>query len=214
MKQLDDYIAAQIAGEDYLVRFTNVALHLDACLQCAEAYARLYELEIAETANRLPRPQQLPEPNLDFLQQGMSDLSAQLKKALRQTADSVTLQLTTALLSLLLPSPAIALTRAPDDSDRYGEILFKLEPEKAAGMELPVALTVYRDARQPELCLLEVVVEPPGLSWPDLEGRIVLLNVAGVTQEALTDAWGYVSFADIAMEDLSQTTMEVRLVAE
>jgi len=214
LKQLDDYVAAQIAGDDYLARFTNVAFHLDACVQCADAYARLYELELAEAANRLPQPQQLSEPNLDFLQQGSSDLIAQLKKALRQTAEWVTLQLSVDLLPLLRPSPTIALTRAPDDSERYGEILFKLEPEKIADIELPVALTVYRDARQPELCLLEVVVEPPGLSWPDLEGRIVLLNVAGVMHEAVTDAWGNVSFADIAMEDLSQTTMEVKLVAE
>src|SRR5512145_1594603 len=67
LSQLDDYISAQLGGEDYLAGWPEVAAHLDGCLSCAEAYARLYTLEQAILTDTLPEPAQLPEPDLSFL---------------------------------------------------------------------------------------------------------------------------------------------------
>src|SRR5262245_58213089 len=67
LSRLDDYIAAQLAGQDYTMRFREVAVHLDACHECASAYHRLYELELAEAADRLPQPEHWPTPDLSFL---------------------------------------------------------------------------------------------------------------------------------------------------
>ena len=47
LDHLDGYIAAQLAGQDYIALLPAVAAHLDACPECATAYARLYELEVA-----------------------------------------------------------------------------------------------------------------------------------------------------------------------
>jgi hypothetical protein len=39
LRQLDDYVPAQLVGEEYRSRFPDVGVHLDACPECAEAYA-------------------------------------------------------------------------------------------------------------------------------------------------------------------------------
>ncbi|UCG23412.1 MAG: hypothetical protein JSW55_14855 [Chloroflexota bacterium] len=71
LDQLDAYVAAQLTGEDYLALYPDVALHLDLCSECADAYARIYELELAEREGSLPRPEQIPAPDLSFLRTGM-----------------------------------------------------------------------------------------------------------------------------------------------
>ena len=67
LPRFDAYIAAQLAGEDYLTRFSEIAIHLDSCESCADSYARLYELEVALAAEALPAPQTIPAPELSFL---------------------------------------------------------------------------------------------------------------------------------------------------
>src|SRR5689334_3871436 len=67
---LEEYIADQAAGEDYLTRWPAVARHLDSCVACAEAYALLYELRVDIRA--APLPAGIPEADLSFLQEGAS----------------------------------------------------------------------------------------------------------------------------------------------
>lgn len=203
--RLDEYVAAQIAGEEYLARFADVALHLDACTDCAGAYGRLYELELAVAADALPTPEHLPAPDLTFLRSGAAaarPLNERLREAIEQIGDRIALRLSSELLGLLQPPPALAPTRAPADSERYAEIVFDLAPD-AAPAELAIGLTAYRDARHPETCLVEVVVAPPGRSWPDLEGLAVTLVVAGEQHDAHTDAWGLASFVGIPIARLA-----------
>jgi hypothetical protein len=226
LSQLDEYIAAQLAGEDYVARFANVAAHLDACLDCAGAYARLYELELADAANRLPQPDQLPDPDLAFLRHPAAeslsptthqaslkapDLAQQLRHAMRRPGERLTLQLSADLLALLRPSPTALLTRAPADTERYGEILLSLEPAMVPDLDIPITLTAYRDAQQPEMCLVEAVVEPAGRSWPDLGGIRVTLLLAGEKHEAISDAWGVASFEGVRINDLADMALEVTL---
>lgn len=66
LRRLDDYIAAQLAGDAYLEQYPDVAVHLDACVECAGAYARLYELALAEASDALPAPASVPAPDLNF----------------------------------------------------------------------------------------------------------------------------------------------------
>jgi hypothetical protein len=226
LEQLDEYVAAQLAGEDYLARFPEVAVHLDACLDCAAAYARLYELELAEAANRLPQPDQLPGPDLGFLRQGATaapsatthpapagdtGLAGQLRRALHRSGEKITLQLSAGLLSWLKPSPTVALTRTPADTERYSEALLNLQPALVPDFDLPITLTAYRDAQHPERCLVEVVVEPAGQSWPDLGGISVTLAFAGERRQAITDAWGVASFEGVPIDDLAGMALEITL---
>src|SRR6266498_3932659 len=69
ISNLDKYIAAQLAGDDYLALFPDVALHLDSCLNCSNIYSRLYELEVAEIEGAITEPQSMPLPDLAFLSQ-------------------------------------------------------------------------------------------------------------------------------------------------
>ncbi|MCI0441323.1 MAG: hypothetical protein L0177_19655, partial [Chloroflexi bacterium] len=99
LDRLDEYVAAQLAGVDYRARFPEVALHLDACLDCAGAYARLYELELAIAEDRLPQPGRWPSPDLSFLHSG-AGLMERLREAIRRVGDRLTLQLSADLLPL------------------------------------------------------------------------------------------------------------------
>lgn len=226
LSRLGEYVVTQLAGEDYVARFPDVAVHLDACPACADAYARVYELELAEAADRLPQPDRLPDPDLSFLLPGVTGplspaalrarlrataLTERLRAALRRVGDRFTLQFSTELLSLLQPSPAVAQVRAPAHFERYGEVLLTLEPDEALRSDLPITLNAYRDAHRSEMCLVEVVVEPPGRSWPELEGIVVALTVAGKRYEARTDAWGLAAFEGIPITRLTDLTLEIVL---
>lgn len=226
LSRLDEYVASQLVGEDYVTHFPDVAMHLDACPNCADAYARVYELTLAEAADRLPQPDHLPDPDLSFLLPGAMDslspaalraglrfkaLAERLQAAFSRTGDRLTLQLSTELVQLLQPSPAVAQVRAPADAERYDKVLLTLEPDEALLPDLPVTLVAYRDAHRPELCLVEAVVEPPGRSWPELEGIVVALIVAGGRREAMTDAWGLAAFEGIHVAQLAELILEIEL---
>ena len=226
LSRLDEYVAAQLAGQDYVARFPDVAMHLDACLDCAGAYARLYELEIAEVANRLPQPDRVRDPDLSFLLPGAAGpmspaalrarlraamLTDRLRAALRRIGDRLTLQLSADLLELMRPAPVATPLRAPAAGERYAEVVLALEPDETLRSDLPITMTAYRDSQRPDECLVEVVVEPPGRSWPDLDGNTVVLIAAGERREATTDAWGLVSFAGVSIARLADLTVEVTL---
>jgi hypothetical protein len=213
--KLNDYVAAQLAGEDALSLYPDVAVHLDTCLDCAGAYARLYELELAMAAERLPEPPRLPAPDLSFLPATPHlrpiALAEQVRQALSRAGNQLVFRLSAGLLSLLASSPAPVSLRAPADTQRYTEVVCTLEPDESLRSEVPFTLTAYRDGAQPDHCLVEVVVEPPGRSWPDLEGITVALTLAGVRREATTDAWGLVSFAGLPIARLADLTLEIEL---
>ncbi|MBE7557124.1 MAG: hypothetical protein HS126_39310 [Anaerolineales bacterium] len=257
LDQLDDYVASQLAGEDYLDSFPEIAIHLDACPDCAGAYARLYELVLADTAEQLPQPKAIPQPDLTFLQAnslvarlktasqlnwemlidlGLKDsLVARLKTALQRTGNTLRLQFSAELLTLLQPPELLATTRTAADEERYSEVLARLDPALfladmddeglehykkvlarldsalVPDLELPLKLTIYRDRQQPTRCLIEVVVEPAGKSWPNLAESIVTLHLGEAKRYAATDAWGVASFEDIPVDALEQMSLEVTL---
>ena len=220
LTHLEVYIAAQLAQEDYLDRFPTVAGHLDTCPDCAGAYARLYEVELAAAANLFDSSVSAPAPDLGFLsteEAELADPSAEmnleqyLRAALERTGDLLRLTLSTDLLTLLQPSTAPAPTRAPADSTRYADLLLELDPPEMMRDDLPLTVTAYRDSQQPEYCLVEVVVEPPDRSWPDLAGINVTLLIAAERQVATTDAWGLASFENVPIIHLANLSLETTL---
>lgn len=213
LAQLDEYVAAQLAGETYTSLFSDVAIHLDACVECTEAYALLYELALAERQAALPVPTQLSRPNLDFLKrQSERSLLDQLRRAIQRTSKAVTLQLTPALLPPLRPAYAVSTVRSVADGQRYGELLIQLDLADELAADWPGAITAYRDAQNPSACLLEVTVEPPGRSWPDLEGIEVVLVLSDGPRDTTTDPWGLASFDDVPVSELATMGITIRVV--
>jgi hypothetical protein len=178
LSQLADYVSAQCSGEDYLAQYPAVAAHLDNCLNCASAYARLYELELAARADELPSLDRVPEPDLGFLlSQAHKPLPAsvlrrrlqleavaeKLRTALQRVGARVTLQLSADLLPLLQPAPAVRDVR-PGRRTIFRCCSASIQQSRAPTTDRPAA---YRDALHPDECLIEARIILPDRSWPD-----------------------------------------------
>jgi hypothetical protein len=205
--RLDAYIAAQLAGDDYLVQFPAVAAHLDMCADCAEIYAHLYELEAASQGGALPAAVPARRPDLSFLRRETAapqTTASLLSDLLQRTGDQLQLRLSAALLALLQPAPALAVTRAA-----AAKLIYRLEAEEAGVPDLPLSLAIYEELDQPSRCLVEVTVTPPGKSWPDLGGREVVMEVHGEVRRGITDSWGVVVFAGVPRDGLETVAFAV-----
>ena len=209
LSQLHDYASAQQAGDDYRTQFSWTVQHLDSCVACAEVYGFLYEMIMAEVQGDLALPESIPPPDLSFLT-AVSDLTTLLAQAIRQTHQHLTIQLNDVLNALLAPAPQVALTRSSGEG-RYGQKLLELAPEQVSDLSLPLTLTVYADQEHPDLCLIEVIVEPPGMSWPDLGGYEVTITVENQSLTAKTDEWGTAVFLDTPITSLNKLLLDVNL---
>lgn len=209
LAELTAYVTVQLEGGSYQAQFPTVAQHLDGCVVCAEAYARVYEVELAERNGRLPQPAHIPQPDLSFLAPA-ANLWTVLQTALHITQTRITLQLDGILAALLAPQPILALTRAVE-SGRFGQQLLALTPDQTPETALPFSLAVYADKENPEMCLVEITVDTPGLSWPDLGGSQVSVNYAKVILQEMTDDWGTAVFPDIPRVELENLRFEIIL---
>ena len=144
-----------------------------------------------------------------------SSLLEQLRDAVQQVGERISLQLSAAFLPMLRPAYALSATRGPGGNQggdqRYSELLLQLQPEATLQMVWPVALAAYRDAQQPTVCLIEVTVEPTDRAWPELEGIVVTLTLGEEARTATTDPWGLVSFADVPVVALGEMNVAVKL---
>jgi hypothetical protein len=201
--QLTDYVAAQLAGQDYRVQFDRVARHLDTCIECAEAYNLLYELAVAESSQQVALPAHWGKPDLTFLAPPAATVVlAQVRAAIQRFGERLRLQLTPDLLVALRPAFTPATTRGAGEDQRYGELLLRLELPDELALDWRASLVVYRDAQHPEDALVEVTVEPAGRSWPDLEGIAVTLATGEGEQTAVSDAWGLATFERVPIASL------------
>ena len=208
--QLDDYVQAQVAGERYTALFPETARHLDSCVACAEIYHLLYELILAEAAAVLPAPASIPEPDLTFLRSApIPSLWQQIRAAVQQIEQQISLQLTPSLVLALRPANAMSTLRSAMEGQRYGEKLIHLDPPQALLNEWSVTLIVYRDIQYADLCLVEVVVAPPGYQWPNLAGILVTLTVNRSPRTGFTDAWGMVVFELVPITWLGEMKITV-----
>jgi len=214
LSRLEEYVAAQLDGRDYLSLFPEIAIHLDGCLQCAAAYARLYRLELAAATATLPQLQQPRLPDLAFLQPApgpQPTLPDLLRAAISQLKNGVRLQLSAGLLPHLQPPPALSPTRTPAGEERYAEQLYMLDSSEISDSEGLLKLAVYRDEQQPQDCLVEVTVTPPGRTWPLLAGILVALELPNLRREQRTNPWGAAAFAQVPIAELDKLLVEVQI---
>ena len=161
--QLAMYIESQLAGLPYQTEYADLAHHLDTCVACAEAYARLYELVHAEQQTQTTTPSRIPEADLAFLQPvSQATWLEQIRAAIVMAGEQLTLQLDPALLPRLQPAVATGTLRAAETEARYQEQILELNEEA-----LPLTMAAYRDKQQPDHCLLEITVAPPGVAGPN-----------------------------------------------
>ena len=208
LSQLEAYVQAQLDERAYQAEFDWLGRHLDSCPACAEAYGLLYELVWTETNSRLPPPTRLPPPDLSFLHHPPAWLAA-LTAALQTRSDRLSLQLNEQLARLLAPVPVAAPTRSLGDG-RYQPKLLELTPDQAQAAQIPFTLTAFADHQQLDHCLVEITVQPPGQSWPDLGGRPVTVTAGEQTFSATTDDWGTAVFPDLPRSELDRLEIVVR----
>ncbi|MCB8944490.1 MAG: hypothetical protein H6658_12140 [Ardenticatenaceae bacterium] len=212
LAQLADYVTAQINGRPPSTLYPHIASHLDGCLTCAAAYARLYRLEMAAAAETLPELQQPRQPDLSFLPSPAAGPSWQqrLKAAFTQLQNGLRLQLSADLLPHLPPPARPALTRTVAE-ERYAEQLYALDSSDVLDSHVPLKLSIYRDGDAPQNCLVEVSVAPAGRAWPLLAGIVVTLALPTGRREERTNAWGVAAFPHVPLAELSHLLLEVQL---
>lgn len=64
---LPSYVDAEMGGLTVVQIFPLVKRHLDLCPDCLEVYLEILTLALVEEAGQLPKPKQLPAPDLSFL---------------------------------------------------------------------------------------------------------------------------------------------------
>lgn len=207
LSQLEAYIQTQLSRPAAAAEFGWLRQHLDSCPACAEAYGLLYELAWAEEQGRLPQPPHIPNPDLYFLR-SPPDWLKPLREALQITPEQIRLQFNETLARLLPPPTATAPTRTAGDG-RYQSKLLELTPDQAQSVAIPFTLTAYADQQQPDHCLVEITVQLPGRSWPDLGGYQVTVTAAGQTFMAETDDWGTAVFPDLPRSELEKLAIVV-----
>ncbi len=203
---LTEVVSAEIVDVDLLTQHREIAIHLDSCLSCSDAYARLVELAV--TGEALPEPPSIPAPDLRFLASAETSLQDTLAAALRRTAEGISLRLSDQLLQWF-PPPATPAVAVRGSEQRYATILHQIPA--SADDALPFTLTVFADAEQPQSCLVEMQVGLPHRAWPELGGIEVAISAEGLHRTAPTDAWGLASFADVARGELPTLTVQISM---
>jgi hypothetical protein len=207
--QLHDYVAAQLVYLPDLVPFRELAAHLDGCEECSGAFARLYELEHALLFASLPDPVRLPSFDMTFLLAFVPTLVEQLRAVTRRFGASVSFQLNASLRALLPASLASSTLRST--SQQALAPIMALQADAAQQAELPLSFTVYREPHDPARCRVEVELQLPNLSWPDLADIPITISYDGGTQHALTDAWGLAAFPTVPLHALDTLRIDVLL---
>jgi len=218
---LQSYAEAQLRGASYQTDYPELARHLDACVACAEAYAHLYELLLAEQGESLTVPEEIPGADLAFLQPvAPRTLATQIRNAIEVVGQRLTFQLRPDFLPGLQPAFGGAAFRAPSDEERYQEQILDLSDEAfniafnaeaEAEAEFPLAIVAYRDAQLPDNALLEITISPPDRGWPDLADIEVTIHLAAESRSAITDAWGLAVFTDVPIVQLAEMRIEAAL---
>ncbi len=203
LDQLEAYVSAQLAGENYLALFPAVAQHLDSCVLCAESYALLYEARLAESSAALPAVAAAAQP-VRSAAMGLQEL---LRQVVDRTGTGLRLRLTQALLDALpaaqLPAPALR-NGTPSSTP---SIDLALDDPEAAVTRLHLRVHPAKDT--PERCTVRVQADVHGRTWPDLADVLVLLRYDGTQRQSLTDPWGEAVFDDVPTAALPNLQLEI-----
>jgi len=121
LDQLNDFISAQLAGEEYETLFPGVAAYLDTDPELAEIYDRLYQLEVDTRGNNLRTPSSKPQFDLSFLSQPPRGVippwlhEISLENSMKWLREILEKHFIAGTLDLTSPTPALSLR---GDSDR------------------------------------------------------------------------------------------------
>lgn len=213
---LEDYVTAQLAGEDYTAQMPTVARHLDACVACAEAYALLFEARLAEADQ--PEPARIPAPDVSFLEpdatapltpdqlrvrRAAASLRASLERAVERVGSLLRLRFSQGLLDTLAAAPpAAGPALAFREGSPQGVPLLDLVLDTPDPSVERLHLAAY--AHQPDAgrCTLRVRVALPGRDWPDLAGITVLVRFGETQHRVTTDSWGEALIDDVPVAAL------------
>lgn len=207
---LEPYILAQINQSSQDEEFPTIQDHLDSCVECVAAYELLYEAVLAEVAGTLPSPTDIPVPDLSFLKVKTDSLLEKLGSALTATKNSLVLQLDQALYAMLVNAQQTQVGFARSGGNgRYTNKLFQLNSEHLPGDTIPLTVAAFKDNDQDGICLVEVNVEPPGRSWPDLANLAVTLLTKAQKETAVTDEWGTAVFPQVNINYLGSMRLIV-----
>jgi hypothetical protein len=216
LDMLEEFVTAQLAGDDHIARWPEVAGHLDACVACAESYGQLYAARLAAPA----APAALPAPDLSFLQASaagplapaalrdarrMARLREALTTAVTRAGAQLRLTLSQPLLALLPPptSPALTFRSGADTA------LFELALDEPGSAIEGFTLSAYIGEQATERCIVRVRVALRGREWPDLAGTPVVLQAGDERRAATTDAWGEAIFEDLPVTSMPDLVVEV-----
>ncbi len=201
---LEAYVGDQRAGRDYAALHPTTAHHLDACVECAEAYALLYDLAELPAA-ALPTPARIPPPDLSFLSAAAAaKLAELLRSALTHTGNQVRVQLSPTLITAGRAIPPSMAYR-----DAGTPALFTLAISDPTPAITQLQISAHATSTDASRCTLQAQITLPDRDWPDLAGINVRAVGTSGTLNAQTDAWGVALFTDLPTADLETLVIEV-----
>jgi len=217
---LEDYVAAQLSGENYAAVAPAVMRHLDSCVTCAESYAMMYDGMLAEQHGFVV--EEFPALDLSFLSErrpGVTSdsLSARVERtaarlreliegAVDRTGDRLHLALNDAMLQLLPMQLNAAPVRGSEESGTPLVDLLLDEPEHEITR---LALTATAQPHDPHRCVIALHVGIRGREWPDLAGIEVKLTFDDDQLVEVTDAFGEAFFDDVLVSALGRLQIDV-----
>ena len=206
---LEDYISLQLAGEDYQTQLADVAMHLDSCISCAEAYALLYEARVAEAR----QPTSIPTPDLSFLPITSADsdgasLQELLQGALEHVGTTLRILFSQQLLDMLRNTPSAEPTLAFREQTEPPSLINLVVEDPSPGVA-NIQITAYANIQDATMCTLRVQVALMGRDWPDLAGVAVRVQIDNAQRQTKTDPWGEALFEQVLIDTLPHLQVEV-----
>ena len=129
---LPEYLQAELEGRAHEERWRPIALHLEACSQCAAVYAALHDLAALAEGRRGTEPPHYPTPDLSFLEAGRATSPALPRIPWRLEAGRLIIEFTAELVyALQSPVRRAAYASAGLKSARSRRILYRFSLKEA-----------------------------------------------------------------------------------
>lgn len=208
---LPEYLQAELEGRAREERWRPIALHLEACSQCAAVYAALHDLAALAERRRGTEPSHYPTPDLSFLEAGRATSPALPRIPWRLEAGRLIIEFTAELVcALQSPVRRAAYASAGLKSARSRRILYRFSLKEAVE-NLEVTVTAEERRDDPARCTVIVEVDVPSKGgWPNLAGtRVMLRRGQEELETQWTDAFGEAVFEGIYTDDSPNLVFEI-----
>lgn len=210
-EQLSEYLQAEIEGRGGEGRWQALTFHVKTCPYCSNAYQELTQLLAFASGEQGTEPPAYPTPDLSFLSKKKTDAKPISRPAWHWDKwGRLVIQFSAELIDLFR-SPAYAMPGLKKaDSEN---ILYQFYWQEKMEDDLEVSVTAEEVPGNPTYCTLTIEVNILSRGgWPHLADTEVTLKRDDLKLKTdLTDAFGYVVFEGIALEDLSRLIFEIVL---